>query len=110
MPMLATLLAGRPAALLLAIAGIAAVAGLWIWIERAAAAGWRERAAAAEQAASTARAAAVANAAAAEWQRRRAEAAQAASARLEARRGLLRTGTVTIVREVRREKDALDPV
>ena len=108
--MIASLIAGRLPALALPAAGILAAAAVWIWIERGAAADWRARAEAADRAASDARAAAVANAAAAQWQRRQAAAAQLRIARLEADRGRLGTRTVTIVREIRREKDALDPV
>lgn len=107
--MLAYLAAARSAAPLVVAALLVASVG-WVWIERRAAGEWRSRAAAAEQAASTARAAAVANAAAADWQRRLAADAGRRMARLEAERGAVRLRTVTIVREIRHERDALDPV
>ncbi|BBK44110.1 hypothetical protein STVA_41300 [Allostella vacuolata] len=88
---------------------LAGLAG-WLWVERSAAAALRERAVAAEHAASDARAAAVANAAAAVWQRQVAEAAQARVAELETIRGEIRVRTVTVIREIRREPDAYSPV
>lgn len=107
--MLAYLAAARSAVPFI-VAALLVVAGGWVWIERRAAGEWSRRAAAAEQAASTARAVAVANAAAADWHRRLAADAARRMARLEAARGAVRLRTVTIVREVGHEKDALDPV